>query len=89
MNSAAILVEENKKLCTENQCRKQKQQYRRWYIAQGGVLQAQQGQFLLQGEGNSQIRGIDNEVTIARRRALPTCSNCGIQGHRINQCPNT
>jgi hypothetical protein len=34
------------------------------------------GRFLLQGEGNSQIRGVDNEVTIARRQTLPTCSNC-------------
>jgi hypothetical protein len=47
MNSAVILTEENKKLCTENQRRKLKEQHRRRYIAQRGILQAQQGQFLV------------------------------------------
>jgi hypothetical protein len=41
-----ILAQENKKLCMENQRQNQKQQYCRRYIAHGGVLQAQQGQFL-------------------------------------------
>ena len=45
--SAVILTKENTKPRTANQRQKRKQQYRRQYIAQGGVLQAQQGQFLI------------------------------------------
>jgi hypothetical protein len=89
MNSAVILAEENKKLRTENQRRKQKQQYRRRYIAHGGVLQAQQGQFLVKGSENSSRDGIQDQEVIVRQRALPTCSSYGIQGHKINRCPNT
>jgi hypothetical protein len=76
MNSAVILAEENKKLCMENQQRKQKQQYCRQYIAHGGVLQAQQGQFLVKGGENGSGDGIQDQEVIVREQALPTCSGC-------------
>ena len=67
MNSAVILAEENKKLRTENQRRKQKQQYRRRYIAHGGVLQAQQGQFLVEGGENSPEESVQDQEVIVRQ----------------------
>ena len=42
MQSAAILVEENKKLREENQRQRYKKSQQRQYIASGGVLQVQQ-----------------------------------------------
>ena len=42
MHSAAILAKENSELRIANQHRKQKEQHRRRYIAQGGALQAQE-----------------------------------------------
>ena len=89
MHSAVILAKENSELRTANQRRKQKQQHRRRYIAHGGVLQAQQGQFLVQRVENGEQEANQNGATNVRRRALPTCSNCHIQGHTIRQCPST
>ena len=89
MNSAILLAEDNRKLRAENQRRKQKQQHRRRYIAQGGALQAQQGQFLVQRIENREQEANQNGAVNVRRRALPTCSNCHIQGHTIRQCPST
>ena len=48
MHSAVILAKENKELRTLNERRERKKQQRRRYIARGGVLQAQQGQFLVE-----------------------------------------
>ena len=42
MHSATMLVKENSELRAANQRRKQKEQHRQRYIAQGGALQAQQ-----------------------------------------------
>ena len=49
MHSAAILTKDNSELRAANQRRKQKEQHRRRYIAQGGALQAQQAQALVEG----------------------------------------
>jgi hypothetical protein len=46
MQSAAILVEENKKLREENQRQRYKKSQQRQYIASGRVLQVQQAQQL-------------------------------------------
>ena len=78
MHSAVILAKENSELRTANQRRKQKQQHRRRYIAHGGVLQAQQGQFLVQRVENGEQEANQNGATNVRRRALLTCSNCHI-----------
>ena len=52
MYSAVILAKENKELRIANERQKQKKQHRWRYIAQGGVLQAEQGQFLTQAREN-------------------------------------
>lgn len=48
MYLAVVLVKENTEFRAASQRRKQKQQYRKRYIAQGGALQAQQGQHLVE-----------------------------------------
>lgn len=88
MHSAVVLAKENSELRTENQRRKQKQRYRRRHIAQGGVLQAQQGQFLIEGIENQEQEADQNTAANTRRRAPPTCSSCHIQGHTMRRCPS-
>jgi hypothetical protein len=73
---------------TANQRRKQKQQYRRQYIAQGGVLQTQQGQFLIDNRDNADQQASQGGEAVARQRAPKTCSKYGLQGHTIRTCPD-
>ncbi|EKG09025.1 hypothetical protein MPH_14000, partial [Macrophomina phaseolina MS6] len=86
MHLAVVLAKENSELRKESQRRKQKQQYRRRYIAQGGVLQAQQGQFLVERMDNRDLKANQNEATNVQQRAPPTCSSCHVQGHTMRQC---
>ena len=86
MHSATLLIKENSELRIANQHRKQKQQQRRRYIAQGEALQAQEGQRLIKTLDNVQMEETQREDTQVRQRALPTCSNCHIQGHNRRQC---
>ena len=89
MHSAVILARENSELRIANQRRKQKQQQRRRYIAQGGVLQAEQGQLLVQSLESAEQEEAQEEAqrkaTQVRQRA-PPCSKCHIQGHSRRQC---
>jgi hypothetical protein len=73
MHSAVILARENSELRIANQRRKQQQQQRRRYIAQGGVLQAEQEE-------------AQREATQVWQRAPPWCSKRHIQGHNRSQC---
>ena len=86
MYSAVILAKENTKLHAVNQRKKQKQQQRQRYIAQGGALQAQRGQLLVQSLESAEQEEAQREATQVRQRAPPTCSNCHIQGHNRRQC---
>jgi hypothetical protein len=86
MHLVVILAKENSELRTANQRRKQKQQQRRRYIAQGGVLQAEQGQLLVQSLENAEQEEAQREATQVRQRAPPTCSKCHIQGHNRRHC---
>ena len=86
MHSATMLAKENSELYAANQRRKQKEQHRRRYIAQGGALQAQQAQALVEGLENREQEADQNAASQVRRRAPPTCSNCHIQGHNRLQC---
>jgi hypothetical protein len=86
MQSATILAEENMKLRVSSQRQRQKRQQRRQYIAQGGVLQAQEGQALVREAERGVEQGDQTEPTPARRRAPPTCSKCHVQGHTRTQC---
>jgi hypothetical protein len=86
MQSATILAEENVKLRALSQRQRRKRQQRRQYIAQGGVLQAQEGQALVT-EAERGVHVSDQpELTQARTRAPPTCSKCHVQGHNRTQC---
>jgi hypothetical protein len=86
MHSATILAEENMKLRASCQRQRQKRQQRRQYIANGGVLQAQEGQNLVT-ESQRGVQASDQpEPTQARTRAPPTCSKCHVQGHNRTQC---
>ena len=86
MHSAVMLAKENSELCIANQHQKQKQQQRRRYIAQGGVLQAEQGQLLVQSLESAEQEADQNYASQVRQRAPPTCLKCYIQGHNRRQC---
>jgi hypothetical protein len=86
MQSATILAEENTKLRASSQRQQQKRQQRRQYIAQGGVLQAQEGQRLVVEAENGVLEGDQGEAAHVQTRAPPTCSRCHIQGHNRTQC---
>jgi hypothetical protein len=89
LHSAVILTKEVSVLRTANKRRKKKQEHRRRFIAQGGVLQAQQGQDLTQVLENGEQEANQREASVVRQRAPPTCSNCHILGHTRRQCTNT
>jgi hypothetical protein len=78
MHSTVILTKENTQLRLSNKRRQRKQQHRRRYLANGGVLQAQQGQFLLDRAENGSQEASTNDQVGTRKRAPPTCSNCHV-----------
>ena len=86
INSAVILARENRELRATSQRRRQKQDVRRRYIAQGGALQAQAGQQLVEQLDNVVSEVVASEASPVRQRAPPTCSKCHIQGHNRRQC---
>jgi hypothetical protein len=86
MNSATILAEENRKLCTASQHQQRKQDQRHQYIACGGALQAQQGQQLAAEAERVVAESEQVHATQGRQRALATCSKCHVQGHTQTQC---
>jgi hypothetical protein len=86
MQSATILAEENVKLRASSRRQRQKRQQRRQYIAQGGVLQAEEGRALVVASQMGVQEGDQTEPARARTRAPPTCSKCHVQGHNRTQC---
>ena len=87
MNSAILLVEENRQLCIENQRQKKKRAKRRLYITTSGVLIVQEGLDLSQTTNESlQGRVATKEATI-RMRAPCTCSMCKSLLHTTCTCP--
>jgi hypothetical protein len=86
MQSATILAEENTKLRASSQRQRRKRQQRRQYIAQGGVLQAQEAQALVTEAERGVYEGDQGEPARARTRAPPTCTKCHVQGHNRRQC---
>ena len=86
MQSAAILVEENKKLREENQRQRYKKSQQRQYIASGGVLQVQQAQQLAAEAERVVIGTNQSQAGERRQRAPPTCTKCYTQGHTRTSC---
>jgi hypothetical protein len=89
MSSAAILAAENHELRKLNARQKAKQMKPKGFLGDQIVLQAQQGQFLLEQRDvsatNPQIGG-DSIPSALRQRAPPTCSICHIQYHTARTC---
>ena len=85
LNQVAILTRELSELRGVNQRRQRKQDMRRRYIAQGGALQAQAGQQLVEQLDNVVSEVVASEGSSARQRAPPTCTKCHIQGHTRRQ----
>lgn len=94
MNSAIFLAHENSTLRAENEKKKQKRaQTNRWISNQGGIsveeaLQVSQAALEIVEPA---ILPLDEALVAPlqqRTRALPTCSDCGIRGHKRNACPN-
>ena len=86
MNSATVLTEEVKKLCTASERQQRRKGQRRQYIARGGALQVQQGQQLAAEAERVVAEGEQAQATQGRQRAPPTCSKCHIQGQTRTQC---
>jgi hypothetical protein len=61
IHSAVILTKENTQLRLANERRQRKQQHNRRYLANGDVLQAQQGQFLLDRAENGPQEASTND----------------------------
>jgi hypothetical protein len=81
MQSAAILVEENRKLRAENQRQQQKHSQQRQYIASGRVLQVQQAQQLAVEAERMVMEASQSNAGERRQRAPLTCTKCHVQGH--------
>jgi cob(I)alamin adenosyltransferase len=89
MNSAVLLVEENRQLQAENQRQKKKRAKRRSYIATGRVLTVKEGLELSQSNIepiSGVVSRVATEEPTIRIRALRTCSICGSQLHTARTC---
>jgi hypothetical protein len=87
MNSATILARENIELRAANAHKTRKAQQSNQYIAHGGVLQAQQGQFLVEQRQNGSQNGNGSRSDGSQIRGLRACGYCKIPGHNIRTCP--
>ena len=87
MNSAILLVEENRQLCIENQRQKKKRAKRRSYIATSGVLVVREGLDLLQTANEGLQGGVATKKAIVRMFAPRTCSMCKSLSHTARTCP--
>lgn len=94
MNSAIFLAHENSTLRAENEKKKQKRsRTTRWIENTGGISVAEATQALQAPPEVIEPPIPPLVVTPAatlqpRTRALPTCSDCGTQGHKRTSCPN-
>ena len=87
MNSAVLLVEENRQLRAENKKQKKKRAKRRSYIATGGVLTVQEGLDLSQMANTELKSRVANQEATVQTRAPRTCSLCRSQSHTARTCP--
>jgi hypothetical protein len=88
MNSATILAKENIELRAANAHKSRKSQQSNHYIAHGGALQAQQGQFLVEQRQNGSQIGNRSTSDSSQIRGLRACGYCKVTGHNIRTCPN-
>ena len=87
MNSAILLVKENRQLHIENQRQKKKKAKRRLYITTSSVLIVQKGLDLLQTTNESLQGRVATKKATIRMRAPRTCSICKSLSHTARTCP--
>jgi hypothetical protein len=95
LHHTALLVKENADLRAANEKKRQKRTRSTRQIAHEGGLSIEEGLQLAQQpiqlvEADEVVSheevDLPNQPIQLARRAPPTCSGCGVTGHRINQC---
>jgi hypothetical protein len=93
MHSAVLLARENHDLRAANEKQVQKRQKSKKQLPHEGSLTVEEGAQLLQAaqvaqEAIGEMAAQEaSQAPQAPQRAPPKCSNCGIVGHKRNQCP--
>jgi hypothetical protein len=93
MHNAVLLAQENKELRAENKKKKRKNARSIRQIATEGGLSVLEASTLLAQPEEAVLTPIPREAVPApapsqpRTRALPTCSVCGVKGHKLTACP--
>jgi len=93
MHNAALLANENKELRAENEKKKRKSARSTRQIAVEGGLSVLEASTLIAQLDQAVLAPIAREAGPApapsqpRTRALPTCSVCGVKGHKLTACP--
>ena len=97
LHHATLLAKENADLRAANEKKRQKRTRSTRQIAHEGGLSIEEGLQLAQQpiqpvEADEVVSHEQSDTPIQpiqpARRAPPTCSGCGITGHKINQCKN-
>jgi RIO-like serine/threonine protein kinase len=94
MQSAAILEKEVSDLRAENETKKRKRTRSTRQIASEEGLSVLEASTLAMQPEQAILAQVSREARPApaplqpRTRALPKCSICGIQGHKLTTCPN-
>jgi hypothetical protein len=97
MHSAALLAQENATLRRANEKKRQKRTRSNRQMPHNGGLTIAEGLQLAQQleqlvEDSQAVSHEQGDLPIGqaqlRKRAPPTCSGCGVIGHKINQCKN-
>jgi hypothetical protein len=94
MQSAALLEKEVSELRVQNETKKRKRTRSKRQIASEEGLSVLEASTLVAQPVQAVLAQMPREAESAptplqpRTRALPKCSICGIQGHKLTTCPN-
>ena len=83
MQNALLLQQEIDQLQEENQYRKKRKQRTKHFIQNGGSLSVAEAK----KQEEEQQRDLERDAQ-PRPRRPPTCSDCGVLGHKRPQCPS-
>ncbi|KGQ01603.1 hypothetical protein PAAG_11583 [Paracoccidioides lutzii Pb01] len=86
MHSAAVSAKKNKELRAAAEKKKRKKKQAHTFIAQNGVLTAEEGLARAQAIDQAVQEGVENSNQPPRKRAPPRCSKCNIVGHTARTC---
>ena len=93
MHNAVLLAKENKELRAENEKKKRKRTRSTKQIPSEEGLSVLEASTLIAQPEQAVLASIPREAGPApapsqpRTRALPTCSVCGVKGHKLTACP--